>query len=381
MRLGLGRRRPGGSHRWARVAVLALVAAVVPALVGSVSATFTASSAVAANSISAGVMFPQTVSTAAYYNYDAAAGSGETNTTSHITVADGNLWATHAWGSSFSGTRYIDFKYNSPLPTARTTTGVAFNVKFQSEYPGASLGCYYFEVRRASTSALLGTHGSSASPIACQDGTAFTTTSTALPEVTSSDIADDLMIRIYGKEASFYGFKFDLATVSGTADDAFTLQYWRIFDNAQNGNAATFDNPMVSDGDGVYRNASGWGTSFSGTQYLKWGFPTYVPSTAAVTGATFTHSFRAGGPGTACMYVEVYNGGTLLGTRGSASSPYCTNGTTTVRTDTFALTEVDTPAKAANLVVKMYVNHSSSTASDRFTQHDRATIGFTYGFR
>ena len=55
--------------------------------------------------------------------------------------------------------------------------------------------------------------------------------------------------------------------------------------------------------------------------------------------------------------------------------------TTTFRTDTVPLREVNTPAKAANLVIKMYGDHDSSTATDRVTQHDRATISFTYGFR
>jgi hypothetical protein len=371
-------------HRRARLlgvlAVLAVLAIGVPRLVGEVSATFTDSTTVPANTISAATMFPQTMTTAAYSIYDAAAGTGETNASVHLSASDGITWGTHNWISSFDTTRYIDFTYSSPFPTGRTTSGVQFNFTFESQFSNTT-GCFYLEVRRASNNALLGTHGSSGSPIACQDGTSPRATTTALPEVTSSDIANDLVIRIYGEEGGAGGFYVDLATVSGTADDSFTLQYWRIFDNAKPSNAATFDTWLLNDGDNRYITKSGWGTSFSSTQYVKWGFPSYVPSSAAVTGVTFTHSFRAGAAGTACMYFETYNGATLLGTHGSSSSPYCTSSTTTFRTDTFTLTEVDTPAKADNLIIKMYATHSDSTVGNRITHHDRATITFTYGFR
>jgi len=360
----------------------AVAVAVVPGLVGNAVATFTASTTVSGNTISAGTVFPQTMSTAPYANANAAAGSGETDITPGLAAADGITYASHTWGTSFNSSRYIDVKYNSPLLTGRTTSGVQFNFSFESENPsGTSSLCVYFEIRRASTGAVLGTRGSSGSPFGCQNGTSFNSTATSLPEVTSSDIADDLMIRIYAKESTNYGIKIDLATVSGTADAAFTLQYWRIFDSANLGNVATFDALLVNDADGRFLTVSGWGTSFAGSQYVTWSFPTYVPSTAAITAFTFTHSFRAGGPGTACMYFEVYSGATLLATHGSTSSPYCTSSTTTFRTDTFPLPEVNTPAKAANLVIKMYGDHDSSTATDRVTQHDRATISFTYGFR
>src|SRR5690242_5923235 len=203
MRPGPGRPRARGFRRSRAFAVLvAAVCAVsaLPGLVRDVSATFTAATTVSGNTFTAGTVFPQTMSTAPYANANAAAGSGETDITPALAASDGIAYASHTWGTSFNSSRFIDVKYNSPLLTGRTTSSVQFNFSFESENPsGTSNLCVYFEIRRASTGAVLGTRGSSASPFGCQNGSSFNSTSTSLPEVTSTDIADDLMIRIYAK--------------------------------------------------------------------------------------------------------------------------------------------------------------------------------------
>ena len=93
-----------------------------------------------------------------------------------------------------------------------------------------------------------------------------------------------------------------------------------------------------------------------------------------MTGATFRHEYRSANPAdTSCYYFEVWSGGFLLATHGSAGSPVsCATGA--YASDAIALPEVDTTAKANNLTVKLFVRNSGGGQ----TQHRLATLGVTY---
>ncbi|MDQ6793763.1 MAG: Ig-like domain-containing protein, partial [Chloroflexota bacterium] len=125
----------------------------------------------------------------------------------------------------------------------------------------------------------------------------------------------------------------------------------------------------------AYVSSSGWATTFNGSRYLKLTFPAYVPAGSVVTSATFRHEYRSATAGdTTCYYFEVYDGATLIGTHGSAGSPISCNATSSWLSDAFVLPEVNTPARADNVTIKLYVRNSGG----RLSQHRTATLGINY---
>jgi hypothetical protein len=130
----------------------------------------------------------------------------------------------------------------------------------------------------------------------------------------------------------------------------------------------------ITVGDGAFVPGSSWPVAFDTNKYLALTFPAYVPAGSTVSGATFRHEYRsADGADTTCYYFEVWSGGSLLATHGSAGSPVsCATGT--YASDAIALPEVDSVAKANDLTVKLFVRNSGGGG----TQHRLATLGVTY---
>ena len=81
-----------------------------------------------------------------------------------------------------------------------TVSSAQFTFRMAANSAGDT-ACFYFEVYRASTSTLIGTHGSTSTPVACNATTTQTTYSTTLAEVTGTTILNDLRVRVYGKES------------------------------------------------------------------------------------------------------------------------------------------------------------------------------------
>src|SRR5207249_466477 len=102
-------------------------------------------------------------------------------------VGDNRLKGTGNWTTGFTTARYLQFDYGPALPSGLPASSVNFNFRFAaSSSQQSETACFYFEVRRTSTGAVIGTHGSSGNPVGCVAGTTQTTFTTALPEVTSS---------------------------------------------------------------------------------------------------------------------------------------------------------------------------------------------------
>ena len=80
---------------------------------------------------------------------------------------------------------------------------------------GLTQACWYVGVYNGAT--LLGTHGSSGSPISCQTGnTAFKTDVVTLSEVTTPAQANNLSYRIYMKESASDRTDLDVVTTGVT---------------------------------------------------------------------------------------------------------------------------------------------------------------------
>ncbi len=318
-----------------------------------------------------------TIATSAWDVRDASAGSAEVNQSDTSAFAgDGRAAVSGNFATAFSTSRYIQYAFANPLSPGESASSVKFNFSYAGT-AASDTTCFYFDVRKASTGAVLGTHGSAASPVGCTTGTALKATETAIPEVTSTEVAGDLQVRIYVSSSANHPVNVDLATVSGTrAGQLFTL-YESSFVNAATGTAAAAVPWSIYASDSAfYTNATNWATTFAISRYLKLSFPAYLPSVATLNSVTFKHSYSSANNGAnVCYYFEVYSGTTLLGTHGTTASPVsCTSSNAVWQTDSVALPEVTTVAAANGLAVKLYVNRNNSGKS----RHDLAQLQLTY---
>jgi hypothetical protein len=188
-------------------------------------------------SVGAGRIFPGTRSSGAFVVSDASGGSAVDHSSPFAASADGLAQATGSWPTSFSTSRYVQFDMNAPLPGGLGASAT-FNLRFASSSPSATL-CVYLDVRRTSSGSVLGTYGSSGSPLACASGTTMTTISQPLGVVGSSDTANDLSIRVFGADDGSSSSSFDLATVTGSTTYASFTLYPAAFTDSADGTAVT----------------------------------------------------------------------------------------------------------------------------------------------
>jgi hypothetical protein len=329
----------------------------------------------ARTAVTVNVSAPVTISTSSWSLRDASSGTETDASDPTAFASDGLTYKTGTFNNAFAGNRYVQWEYNAPLRSGLATSSVSFDFRFRSS-GGTEVACFYFEVIGAGTT--IGTHGATtpgtASSTWCTD-TTEKLVSTPLPEVTTSDVANGLRIKLYGYESAKKPLLIDQATVSGTASSqSFTLYETTTVDSAT-ATAVTTPWALASAGDGAgYASAANWTTAFSSTRYLKLGFPAYVPATATVSSVSFKHSYRPIN-NSACYYFEVYAGATLLGSHGSAASPVsCNSSTSTYVTDAISLPEVTSAAQADNLTIKLYVDNSGA----KKTEHDLSQLSVTY---
>jgi hypothetical protein len=283
---------------------------------------------------------------------------------------------TPNWAPAFSATRYVELDPNTTLPAGKAVTGATFNYRRAATVAGDT-NCFYLEVRRISTGAVIGTHGSAATPAGCVTGTTLTTTTTPLPEITSTDIANDTRIRVYSRSSGSRPTIIDTATVSGTAGSMpFTL-YARNYIDTAGGGASTSTPWSQYAVDGLtVDSGSNWPNNPNATRYLRAAFPAYVPSAATVNSVTMRHTYRPLTVGNnACWYAEVYSAGALIATYGSSTAPVGCNSGATFVTDSLSLPAVNTPARANDLSVRMIFTGSGGS---RRTQHDLTELSLSY---
>ena len=320
------------------------------------------------------VLVPQTLVTSAWDLDDASAGGAEVNASDPVAFAsDGRTLTTTAPTTAFATGRYLQLDQATALPSNATPSAATFDFRFAAA--ALNQTCFYFDVRRASTNAVIGTHGSTSSPVGCVTGTTQTSFSTPLSEVTSNAIANDLRVRVYMRSTLSAAPVVDLATVSvTTSQGAFTL-YDEAFTDTLNNGSTDRTWPFVASGATTYQSASTWTTAFTAGRYLKLTGPSYVPSGATVTGASFVHRYRRVTSGIVCWYMEVLQGATVIGTHGSATTPIsCTNNNNNYVTDTVSLPEINTPARANGVVLKLYMRSSTSQRSE----HDQGQLTINY---
>ena len=291
---------------------------------------------------------------------DASGGAGETNSSDVLSYADGLTVTTKSWSSAFAATRFDDFDFSGGLPAAVPVTSATFNFTFAPSRSNDG-ACFYVEVRRASTNALLGTHGSSGSPSACSTGSTVAATVSVSSEVTNTDIANDLRIRVYANNSTNRPLKIDLASVSITTPWFTTTLFEKRWDDEANAAAAVVLWSFVATDGTAYATVGNLATAFNAARYLKFTPNQAVPAGAAISNAQVQFTYKSATNGdTTCWYFEVYDGATLIGTHGSSGTPVSCNATTSYVTNTVSIPEVDTVAEANSLVLKAYLRNSGS---------------------
>lgn len=202
---------------------LLLVAMVSMMAVTLVIAYFSSTRAVAAT-FSTMRIFSGERTTTAFSVSDVSSGAAVDGSSPTAYAGDGRSIATGAWSTGFAADRYLEFDFNGPIASATPASGIAFVLDFAST-DGSDTTCFYIEVRRASSGAVLAAHGSSGSPLGCVAGVSFGSVSTATPSIASGDLANDARIRIYASNSGANGMQIDRATLTGTAAYASATLY------------------------------------------------------------------------------------------------------------------------------------------------------------
>lgn len=228
--------RPATGRRRLRLSRGELMGFLLVGLVSMIAVTlviayFNSSRTVAATFTTMRI-FPGERTTPAFTVSDSSSGSAANGSSPTAYAGDGRATTTAAWSTSFAGDRYVELDFNSPIATVTPASGMAFALDLASS--GASdTTCFYVEVRRVSSGAVLATHGSPGSPLGCVTGTSFATVSTATPSISSGDLANDARIRIYARNSGAGGMQIDRAVLTGTAGyAAVTLYPVRLTDAA-----------------------------------------------------------------------------------------------------------------------------------------------------
>ncbi len=173
--------------------------------------------------ISAGRIFRDERITPAFIVSDRSSGAVQSGTSANAFANDGRYFLTRDWPTSFDADRYIELEFNTPLPGGLAVGTATANVQLSSD-AGTGSVCVYFELRRVSTGALVSSHGSPASPLACTSGISATTLSVSLAAVGATDLANDLRLRLYARDSAAGAIRLDEATIGGaTPYAAFTL--------------------------------------------------------------------------------------------------------------------------------------------------------------
>jgi hypothetical protein len=77
----------------------------------------------------------------------------------------------------------------------------------------------------------ISTHGAG-QPVGCVTGTTMLSFSTSIPSVATTSIANDLRVRLYGRESGSASMVIDLATVVGSTAYQFFTLYPVVFGDA-----------------------------------------------------------------------------------------------------------------------------------------------------
>lgn len=362
-------KRPRARGVGETVAVGMIVASMLGAVSGATFASFTATAFSIGPTVSTKRIFPGTRTSAAFNIADASGGGTgpATDASSPFAAAgDGLTVLTSAWAAGFAAGRYFDAKFSSPLPGNVPVTNAVVTIVVT---PTSGTACAYFEVL-SPAAVVLATLGSPAAPY----GGCFSATKTftlTVPQVVSTDQANDLVVRTYANSTTGAALTVDQATVSVTTPYQTTTLYpVQTTDSASGTSAAPLPWSVAAADGTAYRNQGNWSKNLALDQLLIYTFPAFTPPGATVTGATWTHSFKDANNNSQCYQFDVYAGATRIGQHPAVCNPdsfYLTN--------TVALPEITTAAYANGISVRVY---GSNNGGSKRSLDDVVTLGISY---
>jgi hypothetical protein len=333
-------------------ALLLALGILIGSVTGGTLAAFSKTTANGPNSFSAKRIFPAAHSIGAHDVRDAT-GASAANVSDPYAVAGDGLTGTSSAAMSSGSNTYLGYTMTSELPAGIAVSGVAFDLSLASAGPGSGDACFWFDVR--SGGSVIGTHGSYAATLGCSNGTTQMEVDTPLPEVTTSDRANGLVVRVYAWNTKNKPVTVDRAVVTGSTPYGTFTSYTSTVTDTSSGTVTT---PWaVESADGVVVTTTGaFPTSSNSSKYLQLTFDPSIPTGAALSSPTLTFVWHASGivssPGL-CYTVDILQGSTLLASHGTSSSPYsCTTSGSVNTTDVISLPEVDSAAKADALVAR-----------------------------
>ncbi len=361
--------------RRAKAAVVALGVAGLLAPAAAAVAAFSASTATAPATFTSAGSYGTTGTWPSYDIRDASDGSESTPPDS-LSAADGDWYQTGSgFPAAFDDARHVDFVFNAPLQPGLAVTSAAFEMHFASEGPFNSW--LYVEVYRRSTMTLL-TSTPVGSPYFADPDDITVVTLPLDAFVPTAEVANDLLVRAVVQNDNSGpndGLRIDQATLTGTTPlGAFSLGRESVVDTA--GPPLVRPWPLVAVDGTEYSPATPWTPAFSGSRYVRYVFPSPVPTGTPVTAVKLHHAFRPAAGGEVCYYFDVLSDvGTVLGTHGSTASPYSCNATGAVQQDEIVLPELVGSDAINGFQVRMYWRTGGGSYESR---SDRLAVEATY---
>jgi hypothetical protein len=146
------------------------------------------------------------------FTYKANDGQVDSNTvTVTITVASDAYVSNANWSTSYSAGRSLSFTFPAYVAPGAIVMGGTFRHTYRSDTAGDTT-CYFFETYLGGT--LIGTHGSSGSPISCNSTFTYATDTVALPEVDTVAEANAVTVKLYVWNSGGRRSQHRLATVT-----------------------------------------------------------------------------------------------------------------------------------------------------------------------
>src|SRR2546423_3923639 len=288
MRRHRSHRSPRRPARLGAVRAGALAGAAAAALVGAslAFATFNSAATGGPMTVSSKRIFSGTRSTFPGDLRDASSG-GAANKSDLLDYDDAAPAVTGAWAAANSATRFYQIDFNRPRPAGIPASSLNFNIQYASKGGGGpGNACIYkIEVRRASDDSLLGTLDHSAGPL-CSTGATYRVVNEDISSlVTTTDLADDLRIKVFGYETGAKAWNIEYATVAGTS-----YARWTLFEKTST------DQSTGAPTTTPWAIATAEGTGAAGTIYsAASNWPSAAPTSAKHLQVTFDHPDLAAG--------------------------------------------------------------------------------------
>ena len=167
-----------------------------------------------------GTIFQGERVTPAFKVTDHSAGAASDVSSPVAFAGDGRTFQTSSWPATFAGNRYVELRFNGPLPVGVALSSASFDLAWASV---AGNACMYFELRDAGGT-VVDTEGNSGSPLACKAAPTLGNLLTPLPPLTLTDQANGATLRMFVASSGAAGTVLDRAVLNVTYNgEQFTL--------------------------------------------------------------------------------------------------------------------------------------------------------------